>query len=101
MSGARAPRPARSRSTCDASPDEEKPVMRMRAMALLVGALFCGCSASSMKATPIWDDDFARAEGPSEDRINVWPLLYYRNPALSVLWPLFSSSDEGQELVPL
>src|SRR5262245_29677893 len=75
--------------------------MRVRAVTLLIAAVLCSCSASSMKATPIWDDDFARAEGPSEDRVNVWPLLYYRKPALSVLWPLFSSSDEGQELVPL
>lgn len=67
----------------------------------LVLAAMLGCSASAMKATPIWDDDFARAEGPVENRVNVWPLLYYREPALSVLWPLFSNTDVGQELVPL
>jgi hypothetical protein len=76
--------------------------MRARTIGLLLAAGLCGgCSATSLKATPIWDEDFARAEGPSEDRLNLWPLLYYRDPALSVFWPLFSSTDTGQELVPL
>jgi hypothetical protein len=68
--------------------------------ALLLAALLPSCASSTLKATPIWDEEFARAEGPPEDRINIWPLLYYRKPALSVLWPLFSATDEGQAFVP-
>lgn len=66
-------------------------------MAALAAA---GCSTPAMKATPIWDSEYDKAEGPPEDRINLWPLFYYRKPAFSVLWPLFSATDEGHALVP-
>ena len=35
-----------------------------------------------------------------EDRVNLWPLLYHRAPATSVLWPLYSRSDDHLALCP-
>ncbi len=69
-------------------------------MLVLLLGLFVGCSTTAMKSTPLWDREYEKANGPAEDRINVWPLFYYRNPALSALWPLISATDEGHAFVP-
>ncbi|HUT24299.1 MAG TPA: hypothetical protein VM492_08165 [Sumerlaeia bacterium] len=68
---------------------------------LTLAALVTGCSATAMKATPMWDREYHKAIGPAEDRINVWPLLYHRKPATAVLWPLIAMTDEGHAFVPL
>ncbi len=63
--------------------------------------LLSGCQNSSMKGTPFYTGEY---EGPKEgytDRVNLWPALYYRNPALSILWPLFERTDEHTALRPL
>ncbi|MGO8839266.1 MAG: hypothetical protein ACLQQ0_17775, partial [Limisphaerales bacterium] len=39
--------------------------------------------------------------GPVEDRVNIWPAFYYREPALSVLWPLFEMTDDYVAVRPL
>ncbi|MEQ8822181.1 MAG: hypothetical protein RLY93_18245 [Sumerlaeia bacterium] len=62
--------------------------------------LAAGCSSHYMKSTPLWDDDYPVAKGPAGDRVNLWPLAYYRDPALSVLWPLVTVSDEGHSFYP-
>jgi len=51
-------------------------------------AFAVGCAAPSMEATPFFGGDYKVAEGKPQDRINLWPLVYYRKPALSVLWPI-------------
>lgn len=63
--------------------------------------LLAGCAANTMKTTPIWDQEYSKGVGPAEDRINAWPFLYYRNPALSVLWPLITVTDESQAVIPV
>ncbi|MBI1785681.1 hypothetical protein HYR69_11110, partial [Candidatus Sumerlaeota bacterium] len=70
------------------------------AFAALLVVLIAGCSSTAMKTTPIWDHEYEKGNGPAENRINVWPFFYYRDPALSVLWPLISVTDEGHAFVP-
>lgn len=71
---------------------------------LLAASLFlllCGCQSPTMKGTPFYTGEY---ESPAEgytDRVNLWPLLYYRDPALSVLWPFFEHTDSHTALRPL
>jgi hypothetical protein len=67
---------------------------------LVAAALLClaGCSTVYMKATPFYTGE---TEGPAERRVNLWPALYYREPALSVLWPLIEVTDDHKALHPL
>ncbi len=64
-------------------------------------ALAAGCSRHTLKATPIWDLEYHEARGPAEDRVNLWPLFYWRDPALAILWPLYTATDSGHALAPL
>lgn len=47
-----------------------------------------------MKGTPFFAGEYSKRTGPVEERVNAWPLLYYREPALSVLWPLMDWTDD-------
>jgi hypothetical protein len=51
-------------------------------LALLGFLLFLpGCQSPTMKGTPFYTGEY---EGPQEgytDRVNLWPALYYRDPA--------------------
>ena len=60
-----------------------------------------GCSTIAMKGTPFYTGEYSRRQGPVEDRVNVWPAFYYREPALSVLWPLFEMTDDHVAVRPL
>jgi len=53
-----------------------------------------------MKSTPFYAGERTAYTGPVEDRVNLWPLGYYREPALSVLWPLFSLTDDHLAVRP-
>jgi hypothetical protein len=60
-----------------------------------------GCSTTAMKGTPFYTGEYSRRQGPVEQRVNVWPAFYYREPALSVLWPLFEMTDDHAAVRPL
>jgi hypothetical protein len=75
-------------------------------MAVCCGAaallLLCGgCSTTEMKGTPFYTGEYAKRTGPAEQRLNVWPFLYYRDPALSVAWPIFERTDDHTAVRPL
>ncbi|MCF7855514.1 MAG: hypothetical protein K9N51_12000 [Candidatus Pacebacteria bacterium] len=70
-------------------------------LAAACGALLGGCASSQMKGTPFYSGEYGKREGPPEDRVNLWPVLYYRNPALSVLWPFAELTDDHVALRPL
>lgn len=73
-------------------------------LALLVAssALFLsGCASTGMKGTPFYSGEYSKRQGPVEQRVNVWPAFYYREPALSVLWPLFELTDDHTAVRPL
>jgi hypothetical protein len=65
---------------------------------LLLGA---GCSTTGMKGTPFYTGEYSKREGPAEDRVNLWPLVYYRPPGLSAIWPIFEKSDTHFAIRPL
>ena len=67
--------------------------MKIGFLALVVLAL-AGCSTPQMKSTPFYSGGDTVYTGKAEDRVNLWPLAYYREPALSVLWPMFSVTDD-------
>ena len=54
-----------------------------------------------MKGTPFYTGEHVTREGPVEDRVNLWPLAYYRAPALSVLWPIGEFSDDRFAIRPI
>jgi len=60
-----------------------------------------GCASTQMKGTPFYTGEYSVKQGPVEDRLNLWPLVYYREPALSVLWPIMELSDEHFAIRPL
>mgnify|MGYP006280025241 CR=1 FL=1 len=70
-------------------------------LAVAVIALCGGCASTHMKGTPFYTGEYNVRRGPVEDRVNLWPLLYYREPALSVLWPFIEKTDEHFAVRPL
>ncbi len=70
-------------------------------LAALIVVLCCGCSTKAMKGTPFYTGEYAKREGPASDRVNLWPLAYYRDPALSILWPIGEFSDDRFAIRPL
>ncbi len=68
---------------------------------LAAGMLLSAGCTTSMKGTPFYSGEYENNEGPAADRVNLWPLLYYRDPALSVLWPLMEFSPGHQAVRPV
>lgn len=60
-----------------------------------------GCDTVEMKGTPFYSSESTKRQGPAEQRLNAWPLYYYRDPALSVLWPVFESTDDHMAVRPI
>ena len=57
-------------------------------------ALASGCRTNAMKGTPFFTGEYKGRVGPAENRVNLWPLAYWRDPALSILWPLGEFADD-------
>lgn len=69
----------------------------VKAMILLAAAfLLSGCATTAMKGTPFFTGESESRTGKVEDRVNAWPLLYYREPSLSVLWPIGEYEPENR-----
>jgi hypothetical protein len=66
-----------------------------------LGLLASGCSTAEMKGTPFYSGEYSKRQGPAEQRVNVWPAFYYREPALSVLWPVFELTEDHAAVRPL
>jgi hypothetical protein len=54
-----------------------------------------------MQTGPIWDRQETQSLEGAEERVNVWPIFYKRDPLLTVFWPIFAKSDDGHAVVPL
>ena len=76
-------------------------VIRFAALACVVVGVGGGCASSQMKGTPFYTGEYTVRQGPVEDRVNLWPLLYYREPALSALWPIMEMTDDHFAIRPL
>ena len=57
-------------------------------------AVFLAPAENLWRSTPFYHGPAAYTDR-IEDRVNLWPLLYHRAPATSVLWPLFAHVDES------
>ncbi len=79
--------------------DSLQRLLPLALLALLLAAT--GCSTTAMKGTPFFTGEYGGREGAVENRVNLWPLLYYREPALSALWPLGEFSDDRLALRPI
>ncbi|MDD5707597.1 MAG: hypothetical protein PHR35_16875, partial [Kiritimatiellae bacterium] len=74
---------------------------RRSAGTVLLALAMCGCSTTAMKGTPFYSGEYTKRVGPAENRVNLWPLLYYRDPALSVLWPIGEYTDDRLAIRPI
>ena len=68
---------------------------------LALAALSSGCRTTAMKGTPFFSGEYKGRVGPAENRVNLWPLVYWRDPALSVLWPVGEYADDRLAVRPL
>jgi hypothetical protein len=59
-----------------------------------------GCSSVFLKGTPFYTGDRERPTGDAEKRVNLWPVAYYRDPDLSIIWPLTSFTDDHVAVRP-
>jgi hypothetical protein len=73
----------------------------LRGCAIALLALAAGCGEMYMKGTPFYTGEYSKPQGPPEKRVNLWPLAYYHEPALSVLWPFGEWTDDHVALRPL
>ena len=76
----------------------------LKSIAVGIATALCligsGCTTAEMKGTPLYTGEYGKRRGPAEQRVNAWPLLYYRDPALSVLWPMFELTDDHAAVRP-
>lgn len=86
-------------------------------LAVVVAAVLAGCTTAQRKTTPFYHRDAAEkgtsvapekigaaAKTEAEratDRVNLWPVAYWRRPVGSVLWPLLTFSEDHWALWPL
>ena len=75
----------------------------MKNLALLLAMAVAALGRADMddlwRSTPFYHGASAYTDR-KEDRVNLWPLLYHRAPATSLLWPLFSGSDDHLAVCP-
>ena len=69
-------------------------IWRSGSVAVALALLLSGCESPQMQGTPFYTGEYEMSWGPVEDRINLWPLVYYREPVLSILWPLVELSGD-------
>lgn len=69
--------------------------------AVLAGGLVCGCASKEFKSTPFYTGAQTPCAGEAKDRVNLWPVVYWRDPTCSVAWPVLSFSDDHIAVRPL
>lgn len=64
-------------------------------------SLLSGCSMKEFSSTPFYEGNTVKYTGAVEDRVNLWPVAYWREPVGSVAWPLVSFGSDHFALRPL
>jgi len=73
-----------------------------RLITTVVGAaLMGGCAMKEFSSTPLYSGNEVKFTGAVEDRVNLWPLAYYREPVGSFAWPIVSWGNEHLAFRPL
>ena len=75
--------------------------MKRILMIAVAAAMIGGCMTAQMKSTPFYEGHDVTYTGKAEDRVNLWPLAYWREPVGSVVWPLVSWGDDHFALRPV
>ncbi len=76
----------------------------MKSSQIAIGALLAlcaGCATKEMSSTPFYTGHEVTYTGRVEDRVNLWPVAYYREPVGSIAWPLLSFSNDHFAFRPL
>ena len=71
---------------------------------MLIGCValaLAGCMSKEMKSTPFYEGGEVKYLGDVSERVNLWPIAYYRNPVGSVAWPILSFSNDLFALRPI
>lgn len=69
---------------------------------ILCGAtLLTGCAAKEFASTPFYEGHAVKYTGKAQDRVNAWPVFYWREPMGSFAWPLVSFGGNHFALRPL
>jgi len=63
--------------------------------------LLGGCKMKEFSSSPFYEGNEVKFTGAVEDRVNLWPLAYYREPVGSLAWPLISWGDDHLAFRPL
>lgn len=69
--------------------------------AVLGVMLLGGCAMKEFSSSPLYSGSEVKFTGAVEDRVNLWPVAYYREPVGSLAWPLISWGDDHLALRPL
>lgn len=62
--------------------------------------LLGGCKMKEFSSSPLYTGNEVKFTGAVEDRVNLWPVAYYREPVGSLAWPLISWGDDHLALRP-
>ena len=68
--------------------------------AVLGVMLLGGCKMKEFSSSPFYEGNEVKFTGAVEDRVNLWPVAYYREPVGSLAWPLISWGDDHLALRP-
>ena len=60
-----------------------------------------GCHMREFSSTPLYSGSDVKFTGAVEDRVNLWPLAYWREPVGSIAWPLVSWGDDHLAFRPV
>ena len=63
--------------------------------------LLGGCAMKEFSSTPFYSGSEVTFTGAVEDRVNLWPLGYWREPVGSIAWPLVSWGNDHFAMRPL
>ena len=76
---------------------------RLTSMMLGVAVLLVlsGCAMKEFSSTPFYTGSEVKFTGAVEDRVNLWPVAYWREPVGSLAWPFISWGDDHLALRPL
>ena len=75
--------------------------MKKAALALFAATLLGGCAMKEFSSSPLYTGNEVKFTGAVEDRINLWPAAYYREPVGSLAWPLISWGSDHWAVRPI
>lgn len=71
------------------------------ALAAIAPSPSAAFSGKEFASSPLYDGGEVRFNGNVEDRVNLWPLAYWRDPYGSLAWPFVSWGDDHFAIRPL